>query len=378
MLGWEFPPRICGGLGVACHGLARALARRVDLILTVPHGAGTGTSGWVELPGLTPYLEPGEVGAAGDGSLYGGDLGGRVGRFAAAVVAAAPTRGFDIVHAHDWMTFPAGLALREQNGVPLVVHFHSLAYDREGPDSRSLSFEIERGAVSRADLVVAVSRYTAEICRCQYGGDAARCEVVHNAAGLRPGRRQTSCRPSARNPTVLFLGRLTRQKNPLAFVDIAALVLRSVPRARFVVAGDGDLREMAVERAARLGIDRRFRFTGFLDRAAVRKVLASADVLCMPSVSEPFGIAALEAAQVGLPVVVSEQSGVTEVITRARTADCHDTAGFATHLVALLTDRVAWRAESRAAAADAARWTWSHAAQRLSGFYRRVLSDRGR
>ncbi len=413
MLGWEFPPVVNGGLGVACSGLARALAKRVDLRVVVPvadpapdAAAGFGLDGigdhefrdafsvlrercrhegFARVERVAVRLDPYAGGEAGDagkssgwlagGGIYGGDLGAKVAVFSG-LVAEAALRGtekkktFDLVHAHDWMTFPAALAVKESTGRPMVVHVHSLEYDRAGGRSGGWIFEIERRAMERADRVIPVSRYTGGIIARHYGIDPDKIRPVHN--GAEPVEPFTTPKKFP-EPLVLFLGRFTEQKGPEAFLGIAAKVLEHNPMVRFVMAGDGERLRHLLEAKSDGTLAGKLHFTGFLDRDGVRKLLSMTDVYCMPSVSEPFGLSALEAAQFGVPAVISKQSGVAEVLKGALIADCRDIDGMARHICRLLDDGKFRARVVRRMRRDIKSATWDAAARKVVSVYREIV-----
>jgi glycosyltransferase involved in cell wall biosynthesis len=330
MLGWEFPPHINGGLGVACEGLAKALSQDTELSLFLP-GSGKSypndsiriipTGDFTHSPALQPYLDANTA-----ENLYLGDLEIRVADYARDSLEASMKVPFDIIHAHDWMTALAGLKIKRNSGKPLVFHVHSLSYDRAGPDENGWIHEIERQVIQAADLVIAVSQHTRKICIDHYGANPTKTVVVHN--GISPVRAYRSPKPF-RDQLVVFLGRMTRQKGPMHFLEIARKVLDNNPKVRFAMAGTGDQLHALMAGSVRLGIGDRCHFTGFLDREKIHDLLSMADVYCMPSVSEPFGLSALEASQFGVPSVISKQSGVAEIMPDAVTVDAFDTKGMA-------------------------------------------------
>jgi glycosyltransferase involved in cell wall biosynthesis len=392
MLGWEFPPHISGGLGTACHGLVRALGRlEVETTFVLPLATGVNapaattiappspvapTTGPVQVltAGATlpsPYptwpgsdsttipasprrrsahrvrtaprvLESGRrvrLISAGVEGGYGGDLTGRIERYADRVAELGDQVEFDVVHAHDWMTYPAGIAIAQATGRPLVVHVHATEFDRSGPFANPVARRIEREGLLAATRIIAVSFYTRQVIMEQHGIPGDRISVVHN--GIEPPR--TPSRPHRRKQhprTVLFLGRITRQKGPLAFVEAAARLSSRFPDARFLVAGWGDLGPAMVESAAAAGLGSRMRFTGFLRGRDVDRAYRVADVYAMPSLSEPFGLTALEAAGHGVPVVASGRSGVVEVLREgAVVVDPDDPEQLADRVAAVLRRR---------------------------------------
>ncbi|WP_333819924.1 glycosyltransferase family 4 protein [Ohtaekwangia sp.] len=241
----------------------------------------------------------------------------------AEVAAALATQyEFDVIHAHDWMTFPAGIAAQEASGKPLIAHVHSTEYDRSGESVDPVVYEIERKGIAAADRIIAVSNWTKKILVSRYQADADKVEVTHN--GITPRERYkalASYEPFDNAKIVTFLGRLTFQKGPFYFIEAARKVLEKFPDVHFVVAGSGDLFPQVVERVAQLRLSSRFHFTGFLRGESVDKVWSISNLYVMPSVSEPFGITPLEAIQAGVPVIMSNQSGVAEVMPHAIKVD---------------------------------------------------------
>ena len=313
MLGWEFPPHVSGGLGTACRGLTGGLSRLgVDVLFVVPkvarspddratastageRGGGTRVEVRAVDAGLSPYWTEEEYARArrpvarseanvgrmvvarrgpSGGSAYGRDLHAEVERYARAAEAIARRERFDVVHAHDWMTYPAGIAAARAGGKPLVVHVHASEHDRSGPGRRGRVAAVEQEGFDAADAIVCVSHYTARTIARNYRMDTDLVRVVHN--GVAPPPPSASPRGGAGRgePVVLFLGRVTYQKGPEAFLEAAARVARVEPRVKFVVAGDGDLWKRVVERAARLGLARHVHFTGFLRGADVQPRVA--------------------------------------------------------------------------------------------------------
>ena len=268
---------------------------------------------------------------------YGSDLFEEVARYARVVAHLAAAERFDVVHAHDWMTAPAALAAARATGRPLVMHAHALERDRSGehPDARVRA--IERLGLVDADRVVCVSHYTAGIVHHDYGVPRARIRVVHNAVTQQDQRSEWHVDRTVTDPVVLFLGRVTMQKGPEYFLEAAAQVVRIRPDVTFVLSGSGDMLARMVEYSARLGLARHVHFTGFLRGDDVERMYASADLYVMPSVSEPFGIAPLEAMALDVPVILSRQSGVAEVVTHALKVDFWDTRELANKILAVLT-----------------------------------------
>lgn len=267
---------------------------------------------------------------------YGSDLLAEVARYALAVGEIARREQFDLIHAHDWMTYPAGLLAARLTGKPLVVHMHATEYDRSGDHPNPRVAAIERAGLQAARLVVPVSHYTAGILKRRYGVDPAKIRVVHNAVTHREQQQAWHVERAIPEPVVLFLGRVTFQKGPDYFLEAAARVVAAEPFVKFVVAGSGDMLPAMIERTAELGLARHVHFTGFLRGKDVERIFALADLYVMPSVSEPFGITPLEALALDTPAIVSRQSGVSEVLAHALKVDFWNVEDLADKILAVL------------------------------------------
>jgi glycosyltransferase involved in cell wall biosynthesis len=417
MLGWEFPPHISGGLGTACQGLVRALGRlQVETTFVLPDATGaTATSAAPSSPGSSfpvdtdgvrllrapaelPSPYPGmpgprmtassasghrgpdsdrtdlpmpsvleregrvQVVSAGVAGGYGGDLAGRINAYARHCERLANDIEFDVVHAHDWMTFPAGIAIARAFGRPLVVHVHATEFDRSGPFRDPVALGIEREGLLSAARIIVVSAYTRRVVMEQHGIPVERITVIHNGIEPRPATSRPA--PGRRRRTVLFLGRITRQKGPFVFVKAAAMLAGRIPDIRFLVVGWGDLGPAMVEAAAIAGLGSRMRFTGFLRGPDVDRAYRAAGVYAMPSLSEPFGLTALEAAGHGVPVVASRRSGVVEVLREGSLpADPDDPEDLADRLAAVLRRRPLADQLRERAIEETATATWDRAAR---------------
>jgi len=427
MLGWEFPPHLNGGLGVATAGLAEALAPLSSLTLVLPRSQSSRTANgleimnmhgkrlpaihrtftqlerhflqeveWVSLPYSITGYEGVESGVNIDrriswktvekwleiqrlerpesqfvlNQLYGGNLIQKVGEFTEVVLEYTLTREFDVIHAHDWMTFLAGVRLKEKTGKPLVLHVHSLEYDRSGPDSKGWVWELEQEAMEKADAIIPVSEYTANILRNAYGISPVKIHPVLN--GINPITPYRSPKPFS-EPLIAFLGRITQQKGPVYFFNAALYLLRKRPGLRFVIAGKGDEIEGLIRKSVMARVNDRIHFTGHLDPDRAQDLLAMSDVFVLPSVSEPFGLAALEAAQMQVPCIISENSGVGEVLKGAVSVDYQDVKAMAGLIERLLDDRPLRKqviAEQNEALTHA---SWPSAAMKVLEIYKDVL-----
>lgn len=240
---------------------------------------------------------------------------------------------YDIIYAHDWLTFKAAIELKKKTKLPLILHIHSLDHDRNPNSDSSWVFEIEQDAFLAADKIICVSNYSKSIIQSIYGIDGSKVEVVYNGFS---DRKHASYQSPFKEKVILFVGRLTNQKGPTQFLDIAELVHKHYPQTRFIMAGDGELFQNLIEAGAHSSIAHKFHMTGHLSNEELDKLYAMADVYCMPSISEPFGLTALEAAAAGLPMVISKNSGASEVLEGAISVDIKDTLGFANEIVKLL------------------------------------------
>jgi len=392
MLGWELPPRFSGGVGIVCGALIRALARRgLEVTYLMPQaepqslGRGLRVIGADRIATLgvasplhsyagsaPPVRVPSEAVPPSGSPLYGADLLEAVERFSTSAIYSVVGEGvdFDVIHAHDWTTFPAGVELQRRSGMPLVVHVHITEFDKSGgvhADPRV--YAIERAGMGAADLVITVSRRIAETCIVRYGVDPSRIRVVYN--GVDSDREDRGPGLPLR-PLVLFLGRVTLQKGPEYFLRAAQRVLELEPTAHFVLAGTGDQLPRMVEYAAELDLGHRVLFPGFVDRDRAAELYASADVFVMPSVSEPFGIVPLEAMDRGVPVIVSRQSGVSEVLRHALKVDFWDVDDLAGKIVAALRYPGLAQELRGAGREEVGRMSWDAVAEQIRRIYQEV------
>jgi len=385
MFGWEFPPHISGGLGTASYGLTKALLKcGVDLIFVVPKAYGDEKPGAIRLVNasdvsidirdevfreyvdkmsyvevdskLLPYAteeeyynilekaEKGTITEPGDihsqkfefAGGYGKNLLEEVRRYAMIAVSIAQQFDFDLIHAHDWLTYMAGKEAKRISGKPLVVHMHATEFDRSGETVNQQVYEIERAGMEAADTVIAVSHLTRNVVINRYGIDPDKVVTVHNGVEPSQMEKDLEIRKNVDEKIVTFLGRITFQKGPEYFIEAAYKVLQRDDNVRFVMAGSGDMLSKMIRRVAKLGIANKFHFTGFLKGDDVDKMFGMSDVYVMPSVSEPFGISPLEAMRSNVPVIISKQSGVAEVLKHAVKIDFWDIDAMADAIYALL------------------------------------------
>ena len=304
---------------------------------------------------------------------YGHDLMGEVARFALAVGEAARREHFDVIHAHDWMTYPAGIVASRLTGKPLVVHMHACEYDRSGEHINVRIRDMEQLGFDGADRIVCVSEYTAKMLRTRYRVDRSRLRVVHNAVTHKEHLAVVHAEKTIDEPIVLFLGRVTFQKGPDYFLEAAARVIKIEPNVKFVISGSGDMLPKMIERAARLGLARHVHFTGFLRGTDVERMYALADIYVMPSVSEPFGISPLEAMALDVPVIVSRQSGVSEVLKNALKVDFWDVQEMANKILALLRYTALSAQLTSDGREEVRRLRWDERARAVIDIYKEVL-----
>ncbi len=355
MLGWEFPPYHSGGLGTACYGLTKGLSKEgIKVTFVLPSLNQNIESEHVKLIGanikfrsvdspLSGYMTTASYKktvvkkAPGVKNMYGKNLLEEVGRFARRVKRIALTEPFDVIHAHDWLTYPAGITAKKATGKPLVVHVHATEFDRCANNSVNQQvYDIEREGMHAADKIIAVSNFTKNQVVSHYGIPPSKVQVVHNAVEIKTYTPK-SIELARQDKIVLFLGRLTIQKGPEHFLLAAKRVLEKVPNTKFVVAGSGDMEYYMINKASELGISQNVMFTGFLRGADIDKAYRMADVYVMPSISEPFGITPLEAMMHGTPTIISKQSGVSEVVSHSLKVDFWDIDEMANKIVSILS-----------------------------------------
>ncbi len=303
---------------------------------------------------------------------YGGDLLSQTRAYARFCVEAARHSEFDVIHAHDWLTFPAGLAVSRVSGRPLVVQVHSTEFDRSGEHVNQPVYNIERRGMHGAVRIIAVSELTKKICVKKYGINPDKIDVVYNGVEFKTEHISPI---ETKDKIVLFFGRITMQKGPEYFLEAAKRVLEVEDDVKFVVAGSGDLAAMMIERAAEMGIGHKVLFTGFLRGRDISRVFSLADLYVMPSVSEPFGIAPLEAMSHDVPALISKSSGVSEVLSHALKVDFWDVDEMANKIVAVLR-----HAPLRKALRDNGRFevrslTWDGAASRCAKVYEEAINQ---
>ncbi len=303
---------------------------------------------------------------------YSGDLFTQAQQYARFCLTVARRERFNVIHAHDWLTYPAGLAVARLTGRPLIIHVHSTEFDRSGDHVNQRVYDIERRGMHGATAVVAVSQLTKNVCVNRYGVRPDKVEVVYNGVELSP-TQSTSVGIESQDKIVLYFGRITYQKGPEYFIAAAKRILEYMDDVKFVVAGNGDQAARMIEMAASLGVGHKVLFTGFLRGADIARVFSLADVYVMPSVSEPFGIAPLEAISHDVPVIISKTSGVSEVLTHALKVDFWDVDDIANKVIAVLRHPPLGRTLREHGAFDVRRLTWDGAANRCEQIYHHAV-----
>jgi glycogen(starch) synthase len=396
MFGWEFPPYNSGGLGVACFGLTRALAefdlqitfvlpRRVSV--SAPFLKMVFADNKVKMlpvdAMLSPYMTQVEYKYARflDGSpIYGSSLFEEVLRYASMASDVAKNEEFDVIHAHDWLSFLAGVEAKKVSGKPLIVHVHATEFDRSGEHVNQAIYNIEKEGMEQANKIIAVSQFTKDIIVSRYGISPDKIEVVWNGIDQadyydQPSEQYNNIMrfKELGFKIVLFVGRITMQKGPDYFLDAAKKVLECEPNTVFIIAGSGDMENQIMMQAASLGISDKVLFPGFLRGAELNKVYKAADLFVLPSVSEPFGIVPLESVINGTPVLISKQSGVSECLTHSLQVDFWDTDEMANQIVSVLYHTSLKECLRDNSQKEIKKLTWHEAAKKCAKIYHNVV-----
>jgi len=394
MFGWEFPPHNSGGLGVACQGLAKALGQYADLIFVLPKKLDIKPNGKFKLISadienislkfinstLIPYITSEKYYGLNRNkkSVYGRTLFEEVERYAELAGEIAKKESFDIIHAHDWLSFGAGINAKKASGKPLVAHIHATEIDRTGGNINKQIYEKEKEGLEYADRIISVSEFTKNILLNHYQIPSEKIEVVHNGIDLANYTLSANTDLSFKKlkslgfKIVLFVGRITIMKGPDYFVRAAQKVLKHNPKTLFVMVGSGDMEGQIIDQVAKLGISDKFFFTGFLRGADLSKAFKAADLFVMPSISEPFGLTALESLIHKTPAIVSKQSGVSEVLNQVMKVDFWDTDEMADKILSVLKYKSLHKEMSTNGEKEAAFCSWESAAQKCINIYNKL------
>jgi glycosyltransferase involved in cell wall biosynthesis len=423
MFGWEFPPHISGGLGTASYGLTKGMATLDDLevIFVVPKAWGDEDQNMVRLIGankvpvafkqiyykgarrpvekievsskIIPYVDPEDFwrlvrsevnghrlfvqtnskGMIDFSGRYDSNLLDEIYKYSIVASVIAEENDFDIIHAHDWLTYPAGIAAKEVSGKPLIIHVHATDFDRSGGNVNPDVYQIEKAGMDAASKIITVSNLTREIVISKYNVHPDKVETVYNAVEPVNISNDIVVHKGFVEKVVTFLGRITLQKGPEYFIEAAYKVLMVMKNVRFVMAGSGDMMDRMMRRAASLKITDRFHFTGFLRGRDVFTMLAMSDVYIMPSVSEPFGISPLEAMQSNVPVIISKQSGVSEILTHAVKTDFWDIDAMADAIYGILKYPALASMFIKNGKEEVIRLKWDNSARHVKDIYERVI-----
>lgn len=386
MFGWEFPPFNSGGLGVACLGLTKALVKQgIDITFILPKKfdidvdymnilyASQQKYKFFISDQMVTYTTPILFNKKPHFNTYPPvSLIEEVKRYGELAKNIVDQLDFDIIHAHDWLTFPAAIAAKELTGKPLITHIHATEYDRTGTiyGNRTV-FEIEKLGMECADKVIPVSNYTKQLIIQNYNIPQHKISVIHNGVDLPCSEniQQELLELKKDNKIVIFVGRLTLQKGPDYFIKSAQMVLKFLPRTIFVMVGSGDMKEKLINESIALGISENIIFTGFLRDEKLKQIYQSADLFVMPSVSEPFGIAGLESALLGAPILISKQSGVSEVINHALKVDFWDINEMANKIVSVLSHQSLRKTLGANGSNETKSLTWEEAAKKMKQIY---------
>ena len=420
MFGWEFPPHILGGLGTASYGITKGLAAQPDMHITfcLPKPWGDEDKSFMNIIGLneTPIvwrdvdydyvkerlgtkMEPelyyklrdhiyadfnyrvtDDLGCIEFSGRYPENLHDEINNYSIVAGVIARQQEYDIIHAHDWLTYPAGIHAKNVSGKPLVIHVHATDFDRSRGNVNPTVYGIEKNGMDHADCIMCVSELTRQTVINHYHQDPAKCITMHNAVYplssdiLDMVAEQRKQRENRKEKVVTFLGRITMQKGPEYFVEAAALVLKRTRNIRFCMAGSGDMMNAMIEMAAARGIADRFHFPGFMKGKQVYEAFADSDVYVMPSVSEPFGISPLEAMQCGVPSIISHQSGCAEILDKCIKTDYWDINAMADAMYSICTNNGLYEYLREEGRKEVDQITWEKVGERIRAAYDQVLA----
>ena len=413
MFGWEFPPHILGGLGTASYGLTKGMYDNGDMDITfvIPKPWGDEERSFARIVGANcvpvawrdvsyDYVQS-RIGNVMDPQLYfdlrdhiyadfnymgTNDLGciefsGRypdnlleeINNYSIMAGVIARTVDFDVIHSHDWLTYPAGIHAKQVTGKPLVIHVHATDFDHSRGNVNPTVFAIEKDGMNNADHIITVSNLTRQTVIEKYGINPDKVTTVHNAVEPLSEEIRSIKMQKGKDKVVTFLGRITMQKGPEYFVEAASRVLAKTHNVRFVMAGSGDMMEKMIRLAADRDIADRFHFTGFLKGRQVYEMLAASDVYIMPSVSEPFGISPLEAMQMGVPSIISKQSGCAEILENVIKVDYWDINALADSIYAIIKYPALYNHLRDKGLAEIDTIQWKKAGAKVIDIYHKVI-----
>lgn len=416
MFGWEFPPHILGGLGTASYGLTKGMHNCGDMDITfvIPKPYGDEEKGFANIIGAncTPvawrdvnhdyvanrigkvmdpqlyfnlrdhiyadfnYMRLNDLGCIEFSGRYPDNLLEEINNYSIVAGVIARTVPCDIIHSHDWLTYPAGIHAKNVTGKPLVIHVHATDFDRSRGNVNPTVFGIEKDGMNNADHIITVSELTRRTVIDKYGISPDKVTTVHNAVIPLSDELLSIPRREKKDKVITFLGRITMQKGPEYYVEAAAKVLQKTKNVRFVMAGSGDMMDAMIRLAAQRNIADRFHFTGFLRGKQVYEMLADSDVYVMPSVSEPFGISPLEAMEMGVPSIISKQSGCAEILTNVIKTDYWDVDAMADAMHALVSYPAFHDYLRQKGIEEIHGITWEKAGRKVIDIYNQVINNR--
>jgi len=427
MFGWEFPPNISGGLGTACYGIVKGLSECEDVHIkfVIPKSQGNELSAnnmqlisadqvlvgreiqlssqWNKVSflqvesKLSPYLTPETYSETISKSLeleneevisntskgariqfsgkYGPNLFDEINNYAIVAETIAMEGNFDLIHAHDWLTFPAAVAAKKISGKPLILHVHSTDFDRSGGAINPEIFSIEKRGLDKADKIIVVSNRIKSRLTDQYHIPSDKIVTIYNGIEAEVDKPDEWEHKPRKEKVVTFLGRITIQKGPEYFVDVARMVIKRMKNVHFVMAGNGELRDRILELSVKYGISNRFHFTGFLNGPEVTEMFRRSDLFMMPSVSEPFGIVPLEAMQANVPVIISLQSGVSELVQNVVKTDFWDVHAMADAVHGILKHKKLSKTLITDGKQEVSKLNWYQPANQIKQVYLDVLAN---
>lgn len=416
MFGWEYPPHVFGGLATANYGISEGLKAQGDIetVLCLPHPFGDESQDACRIVAMNAvpiawrdvnydyvkqrvgnimdpdyyyrlrdhiyadfnYMNVNDLGAMEFAGGYPQNLHEEINNYSIIAGVVARTEEFDIIHAHDWLTYPAGIHAKQVSGKPLCIHVHATDFDRSRGNVNPTVFGIEKDGMNQADHIITVSNLTRQTVIEKYGIDPAKVTTVHNAVTPLSDELLNVEVNKPKEKVVTFLGRITMQKGPEYFVEAAAKVLKNNHNVRFVMAGSGDMMDKMILLAAERGIADRFHFPGFQKGKQVYEMLKASDVYIMPSVSEPFGISPLEAMQMGVPSIISKQSGCAEILNNVIKTDYWDIDAMADAIHSIITYPAMYKQLREDGLDEVNRITWDKAGAKVIDIYKRVINNR--